>query len=190
MCVPPAGPADRLRDAYVAPDRLPAGGGHEARRAASAHGAATTTHGEPSTTPRAAPTAHAVGRTNMTYVPAAVGCLLLMPPILLGFGVSGCCCELNITKPLLQEQLKSELHAFTLRLGGVSHRPSCSAGQRLATNSETKWDALLARHRTTRYVRAVLTMHGVTPFAPLPSPHHPARNGVDRGVVDAAQCSC
>ena len=74
VCVPPAGPADRLRDAYAAPDRLPAGGGHEARvhlrRAASAHGAATTTHGEPSAAPRAAPTAQAVGRTNMTSVRA------------------------------------------------------------------------------------------------------------------------
>ena len=38
-------------------------------------------HGEPSTAPRAAPTAQAVGRANMTDVPTAVGCLVLMPPI-------------------------------------------------------------------------------------------------------------
>ena len=38
VSVPPAGPAGRLRDSDAAPDRLLAGGGHEARPAAQTYG--------------------------------------------------------------------------------------------------------------------------------------------------------
>ena len=63
-------PQDRLVDFETRMLRrigylVPAGGGHKARRAAPAYGAATTTRGEPPAAHRAAARAQADGRTQM-----------------------------------------------------------------------------------------------------------------------------